>query len=320
MYAETYHQFYITEYFLQDHWCDREDLPAYFTKQDPEEITIITAFFNLGTYKNGPNSLDYTNPYQYKEWMRPLGRVANPVVAYIEDESVARYFQEIRSCLPETRTKIIRVRREELWSFRLRPYFKRIYEKPGYPQHHPNTVYPEHTSASHAKYELLEMAVKKNYFKTPFFAWLDISYLRNLDQTSFDIFKLVPPTTFNVDFVSMSQAYPHDPNIRAKDVIANNLVWVSGEMLLGMRETLVNFTSLYKHTVERLLKDGLACGDEQVIYLMYSTLLRKPKQVMIKTYMCHEGQLGLYGRDTRFLCLGYVCKNSWDKIHKPGPG
>lgn len=303
---------------LQDHWCDSEDLPSYFLKADPEEVTIVTSFFNLGTYRNGPGSWDYSHPYQQKQWMRPLGRVANPVVAYIEDDDVAQYFQEIRSCLPPAWTKIIRIQRSELWSFKLRPYFKQIYNRPGYPQHYPNTVFPEHTCASHAKYELLEMAVKKNYFKTPFFTWLDISYFRNLDRTNFKTFKLIPPATFNVDMVSMSQTYPHDPNIPAKDVILHNLVWVSGEMLLGMRESLANFTVLYKQTVERLLKDGLSSGDEQVIYLMYSTPLRKPKQVMIKTYMCHDGQLGLYGRDTRFLCLGYVSRNSWDKIHKPG--
>nr|KAG5714142.1 hypothetical protein BaRGS_020470 [Batillaria attramentaria] len=89
-------------------------------------------------------------------------------------------------------------------------------------------------------------------------------------------------------------------------------------MILGDQKMVLNFTTHYKQTVDRLLKDDLSSGDEQTIYLMYSTPLRKPKQVKIKTYMCHDGQLGLYGRDTRFLCLGYVCKNAWDKIHKPG--
>ena len=147
---------------------------------------------------------------------------------------------------------------------------------------------------------------------------MDISYYRNLDQTDFKIFKLVPPTTFNTDLVSMTQAYPHDPNIPAKDVIAHNLVWVSGEMLLGVGETLLNFTTVYKQTVEQLLKDGLSGGDEQVIYLMYSTPMRRRKKVMVKTYMCIEGQLDLYGRDTRYLCLGYICRNTWGKIVKPG--
>ncbi|XP_076462515.1 uncharacterized protein LOC143294880 [Babylonia areolata] len=301
-----------------DHWCDREELPVYFTKADPEEITVVTAFFNLGSYRNGPGAWDYSNPYQQRQWMRPWGRVANPVIAYIEEDEVADYFRDIRSCLPSTKTIIIKVKRGALWAFSLRPRLERIYQKPGYPQHHPNTVYPDHTCASHAKYELLQRTVKENPFKTPFFAWMDTGYFRNLDQTHFELFKLVPPTTFNTEMVSMSQAYPHDPNIPAKDVIKHNLVWVSGEMLLGLGEALTNFTLLYQETVARLLKAELSGGDEQIIFLMYSTPLRKPKQVMIKTYMCHEGQLELYGRDTRFLCLGYVCRNAWNKIHKPG--
>ncbi|KAK7508429.1 hypothetical protein BaRGS_00000668 [Batillaria attramentaria] len=301
-----------------DRWCDREEVPSYILNTDPEEITLVTAFFDLGAYKNGPGTWDYSNPYLQKQWMRPLSKVANPIVAYFENDKDAEYFRQIRSCLPPSHTKIIKVRREELWSFRLRPYIKRIYSKTDYPRHDPNTVNPEHTCASHAKYELLEKATQKNYFGTPFFAWLDIGYFRNLDQTDFVVFKLVPPTTFNVEMVAMSQAWPHDPNVPAKDVIRNNLVWVSGEMILGDQKMVLNFTTHYKQTVDRLLKDDLSSGDEQTIYLMYSTPLRKPKQVKIKTYMCHDGQLGLYGRDTRFLCLGYVCKNAWDKIHKPG--
>lgn len=250
--------------------------------------------------------------------MRPLGKVANPIVAYMENDDDAEYFRKIRSCLPPTHTKIIKVQRGELWSFKLRPYIKHIYSRSGYPRHEPNTVYPEHTCASHAKYELLEMAAKKNYFQTPFFAWLDIGYFGNLDGTDFAMFKLIPPATFNVEMVAMTQAWPHDPNIPAKDVIRHNLVWVSGEMLLGDQKMVLNFTLHYKEMVNQLIKDDLSSGDEQTIYLMYSTPRRKLKQAKIKTYMCHEGQLGLYGRDTRFLCLGYVCKNNWDKIHKPG--
>lgn len=309
---------YLYKYPTVDHWCDKEELPSYFNVKDPEEITIVTGFFNLGLYKNGPSSLDYSNPFQQKQWMRPLGRVANPVVAYFEDERDAAYFKEIRSCLPEARTQVIIVERKELWTFHLQPQYQRVYEKPGYPLHYPNTANADHTAASHSKYELLRRAVKKNRFHTPFLAWLDSGYFRNLDGTNFDLFKIVPPGTFNTDMVSMTQAYPHDPNIPAKEVIAHNLVWVSGEMLLGTGETLLNFTQLYRQTVEHLLKNDISGGDEQVIYLMYSTPLRRPKQVMIKTYLCHEGQLGLYGMDTRYLCLGYVAKNAWDKIHKPG--
>lgn len=301
-----------------DRWCDREDVPAYILQPDPEEITLVTAFFYLGAYKNGPGAWDYSNPYLQKQWMRPLGKIANPIVAFMEHDKDVEYFRQVRSCLPPSHTKIIKVRRQDLWSFRLRPYIKRIYDKSDYPHHDPNTVYPEHTCASHAKYELLEQATKNNYFQTPFFAWLDIAYFRNFDQTDFKIFKLVPPGTINFEMVAMSQAWPHDPNIPAKEVIRNNLVWVSGEMLLGDYKTVLNFTTHYKQVVERLLKDDLSSGDEQIIYLMYSTPLRKPKQVMVKTYMCHDGQLGLFGRDTRYLCLGFVSKNAWDKIHKPG--
>lgn len=286
-------------------------------KQDPEEITIVTAYFNLGTYRSGSGYWDYASSHQIKQRMRPLGKIANPVVAYIEDDSVAEYFLKIRSCFPPSLTRVIKLNREDLWSFRLQSHIEVIYGQSSYPKHYPNTVSAEYTCASHAKYELLESASKENFFKTPFFAWLDINYFKNLDETSFEIFKLIPPGTFNVEMISMSQAWPHDPNIPVKEVIENNLVWVSGAMILGVQETVLNLTLNYRQTVEKLLKKELSASDEQIIYIMFSAPLRKHVKLHLKTFLCHDGQLDLFGRDARFLCLGYVCRNAWNKIHKP---
>ncbi|KAL8607184.1 hypothetical protein ACOMHN_009578 [Nucella lapillus] len=295
-----------------DHWCAREELPAYLSKADPEEVTVVTAVFSPGPQGQGRLPWLHSTPHLLRRAMRPLGRMANPVIAYIEDEDVADYFRQIRSCLPPGKTRVVRVRRGELWSFGLRPQVERIHGLD------PGPADPDLTCAAHAKYEVLGRAVRANPFRTPFFAWLDPGYFSGLDQTRFEVFKLVPPATFNVETVSMTQAFPHDPNIPPKDVVAHGLVWVSGGMVLGAGPVLTNFTARYRDTVLTLLKRDLSAGDEQVLYLMYSTPLRRAGQVRVKAYMCHEGQLGLRGRDTRFLCLGYVCRNTWSKIHWPG--
>ena len=58
---------------------------------------------------------------------------------------------------------------------------------------------------------------------------------------------------------------------------------------------------------------GLSNSDQSVIYAMNTAKLKRAHQVKIKTYLCHQGQLGLFGSDSRYFCLGYVCKDAWNK-------
>lgn len=76
---------------------------------------------------------------------------------------------------------------------------------------------------------------------------------------------------------------------------------------------MLNFTRQYKEAVEYLLDQGLSNSDQEVIFSMYSVQMRKEEHVKIKTYLCYQGQLGLTGADSRYFCLGYVCKNAWEK-------
>ncbi|XP_071118238.1 protein HtrL-like [Haliotis cracherodii] len=304
-----------------EEWCRYEEVPEYMLRKEPDEITIVTAYVNLGMFKKGQEFGAYHTPYKYKQWMRPLAKMTNPVLAFMEDDADIAYFRKIRSCLPPTHTKVIKFDRHEMWAFGLIEKIKEIYSKNNYPKHYPNTVYPEYACAMHAKYEFIQKALDLNVFKTPAFAWLDIGYFRNLDKSGTTFFKLLPPQKFNTEKVGLTQAWPHDPNIDPSVVMRSNLVWVSGGLVLGINKTLQGFVQQYKWTVEALLKDGLANTDQQVIYAMFSTPMRhryNKKQIKIHSYTCRQGQLGLYGPDSRYFCLGFLCKNIWEGIHKAG--
>ena len=82
---------------------------------------------------------------------------------------------------------------------------------------------------------------------------------------------------------------------------------------------MLNFTQDYKLAVKELLDQGLSNSDQEVINAMYTAKMRKPHYIKIKPYMCHQGQLGLHGSDARYFCLGYVCKNAWER-RAPQPG
>ncbi|CAG5118847.1 unnamed protein product [Candidula unifasciata] len=296
-----------------DRWCDYEEAPSYMLRSDPDEMTVVTMFLDLGYFKKGERAFSYHSPYKYKRWMRTFGRMVNRVVAYMESDSDIEYFKEVRACLPPSYTKIIKVHRHDLSSFKHLATIRHIYSRPSYPKHHPNTVYAEYSCAMHAKYDVLEKACVADYFQTPYFAWIDVGLFRNLDGTDYPLFKLIPPEKFHPERIGLSQAWPLDPSHSLEEIMQTSLVWVSGSMVLATREHMLNFTKDYRQAVKELLDQGLSNTDQEVIYAMYSAKMRKPHYIKVRPYLCHPGQLGLYGADSRYFCLGYVCKNAWEK-------
>ncbi|GFR62216.1 hypothetical protein ElyMa_001866000 [Elysia marginata] len=219
-----------------DHWCQREKVPDYMLQPEFDEMTVVTMFLDLGVFKKGEQRFAYHSPYKYRKWMRVFGRLANRVVAYIENDNDIQLFKEIRSCFPPSLTKIVKVNRYSLPAFQHLPAIRKIYSRPSYPKHYPNTVYPEYSCAMHAKYDVLERSVLEDTFKTPYFAWLDIGLFRNLDGTEFPVFKLVPPEKFHPERIGFSQVWPQDPVIPPEVIMKQKIVWVSGSMVLATQE------------------------------------------------------------------------------------
>ena len=59
----------------------------------PDEMTIVTMFINLGTFKKGDGIYYYHSPYKYHRWMRTFSKMVNRVVAYIENDEDIEYFK-----------------------------------------------------------------------------------------------------------------------------------------------------------------------------------------------------------------------------------
>ena len=103
------------------------------------EVTIVTAYFNIGTLnKGGPFGL-YT-PAKYIQWMSVFGRIDNPLIVFTDSAEVKDIFKNLRSKFSQDRTQIYVLDREELWAFKLAPEIKAVFSQPGYPDHDPNTV------------------------------------------------------------------------------------------------------------------------------------------------------------------------------------
>ncbi|KAK6179286.1 hypothetical protein SNE40_011681 [Patella caerulea] len=296
-------------------WCRYEKVPKFAVKHEPDEITVVTSLFDLGLVKKGNGLLDYHSPFKYKQWVRPFSKLTNPVVVFVEDDETAQYVKKVRSCIPTTHTKIIKVKRKDLWAFSLFRQIKDIYSQSVYPKHYPYTTSAEFSCLTHAKYEFLLNVTQENYFKTPYFAWVDVTAFRKLDESGTGIFKLIPPSKFDREKVGFTQVGPHDPHLDLDFVMMYRAVWVSGSMVLGTNSTIKRFVQVYKKSVESLLDKGLANTDEHIIYAMYTQKMKQPDRVKIHAYRCHQGQLGLMGKDAYYYCLLYLCKYTWENIH-----
>ena len=147
---------------LQRHFPKEPPLlvAGYSSSHLPEDITVVTADFNLGTLKK-----DYQSPRSmdtYKNWMNSFSMLNNQVIAFTDTAEIGILLTNGRKHLSENMTKVIFINRNDLWSFHLSERISQIYQSPGYPKHSPNTVNENYSCSMHAKYDVLQYVIEKN--------------------------------------------------------------------------------------------------------------------------------------------------------------
>lgn len=242
--------------------------------------------------------------------MTIFASIDNPLIAFIDNDDDFNFFTSIRRVLPENLTRLIRVNRSQLWSFGIENRISEIYKIPGYPKHHPNTVLPAYSSAMHAKYEVLQRAIRENPFRTEYFCWLDIGLFRSLTvPNSFkDLTYIKPqnpsrfhlglPNNFLNNSVAYTEVYRRDATKSPKDIVYGNEVWLCGCYFVGERSVLYRWTQEYKNATMAMLANNLMSTDQQVIYSMFNTMNPKTK---IQTY---TGD----GRYNEWFHLGFISR------------
>ncbi|XP_046552548.1 uncharacterized protein LOC124262133 [Haliotis rubra] len=267
------------------------------------EITVITAYFNIGSFAKGSKSNMYT-PSRYMNWMKVFGRIRNNLVAYTDSRDVFDLLTGLRRRFPSNITKVFLIDRANLWSFSLAQEIRNIYIQPNYPRHHPNTVNENYSCAMHAKFELVNKVLMEELFPTKYFCWLDIGLFRGLvDDTS--MFKLQVPNEWDKRKVAYSRVSNFNDKATTESVIKGNQVWVGGAMFLGTPEVLHNYTEDYMNTVKMLLKRRLMNTDQQVIYSMYLPLSDFKPRVQIQLFSQTKS------RYDPWFYLGYLCRETW---------
>lgn len=284
-----------------------------------DDITIVTAFLDLGSFQKGSGNLVYTLD-TYFNWAKTFQFLTNPLIVYTDSIIFLRHMTNIRSDLIR-RTKLILIQRNSLWAFQRVESIRKIFNTHGYPKFYPNTVIPEYSAAQHAKYEFMTKAAKANYFNTTSLAWLDIGYFRK-ELSSPRYFRLLEPPKFNREQLAFNLVYDVDLNVSCSKIFKENLVWVGGGLVLGKMENLILFHEYYRNAVDYFISMNLMNTDQQVIYAMFSEEGKRlfNHNVSLQLYYWHDDffcPLALFhlcSRDEMWFYLGYKMRYTENSV------
>lgn len=189
----------------------------------PSNLTIVTAYWNLGTFRKGSGNMHFSTKTYFK-WATVFKYLVNPPVVYTDSEEFKELMERRRSDRVNN-TMIYLTNRTDFWPFRLPNNVRSVYNVPGYPQNHPNTVVPEYSATQHSKYAVVADTVRKQVFQNPYHAWLDIGYFR--DEVDKNVqFELEIPPGFDSKRVSYDRIGEFSENVDPFTIFRNTLLWV----------------------------------------------------------------------------------------------
>ena len=277
----------------------------------PSNLTIVTAYWNLGTFQKGSGSLHFTTN-TYINWAPVFRYLVNPLVVYTDSKEFKVLMETLRSDHVHN-TKIFLTNRTEFWPFQLTDKIKTVFDQPGYPKHHPNTVNPAYSAAQHAKYAVVAETVRKKVFDTPYYAWLDVGYFRDIVQRK-EFFKMEIPPGFDSKRLSFNHISNQPMTTKPFTIFRNNIVWVGGGMFLGRGEVILKLEQLYHSAVLYFLEKKLMNSDQQVLYSIYSNEGRKALNPKVEIQLFDPK-----GPGNPWFYLGYLCRKlvsvtkSWER-------
>ena len=277
---------------------DRQAVPLPLTPNDEliDDVTIVTAYINLGEFQKGDTQK--FGPGLYNKWMASFSNLSNPVVAFMEEEHVELFRNVRRKQVNNTIVKAITT--QELWAFSLKHRVQDVFKA----QHinskqYPNNQIPTYSCSQHAKYELVLWVTNWNPFGTKYIAWLDIGYFRDVvDKQLLPNIHLYKPKNFPMDKVAYGQINPFNYKYSVEEIFASDYIWIGGGMFFATMDVMHDWTLTYMAAVEKFLDYGMMSTDQQVLYAMgaQDPTLRQS----IKTYQRPMRYPGWFH-------LGYMC-------------
>ncbi|XP_071140675.1 uncharacterized protein [Mytilus edulis] len=271
-------------------------------RSQTEDVTLITAYFNIGAFQKKRNTIYSSSTYF--NWMNQFEYVNNTVILYTDVNKFAMRFKSIRKHFPTYMTKVFLVNQSHLWSFKLKHRLEDIYNHTEYEKYYPNVAIPAYSCAMNAKYELMEKVITENISTTAFLAWIDIGYFRNKKP---GFFKISIPRNVKDDHVSFSQVHFFNDQLTPTEIVYESRFYIAGGFFVGRPKCLLLFAQDYKLAVEWMIDMNLMNSDQQVLYIMYSPKSSFQPRIPVQTFF---QPISLILRSTgRWFYLGKVCQN-----------
>ncbi|XP_062620311.1 uncharacterized protein LOC134281899 [Saccostrea cucullata] len=283
----------------------KQRLTTEMTIKIHENMTIITAFWDLGSFRKGNGSLEYS-AIDYMDWSSVFQRMVNPLVVYTDCLNFKMIMEKYRESFPN-KTKVIIIERRKFWSFQIVNNISSVFEQPDYPNFYPNTVLPEYSACQHTKFAVVADALKRDIFRTEFYAWLDIGYFRDIVCDE-HYFRLNPPPYIDKGRLCMTKINEFSSNISMESIFKENEVWVGGGMLVATKNIFLKFEKLYKRSVEFFLNLKIMNSDQQIIYGLYSKAGRKHLKPDVELQLFSPVDSQRVGTDNVWFYLGYLCR------------
>lgn len=275
--------------------------------QRPQNLTIVSAYIDLGTIPKGFITQGTAN---YLQWAAVFGRLDNALVFYTDSSEMKRLILNSRR-LSSHPTIVMPVRdRNKLWAFGLRSRIESIFSNsPDYGKASESEKHADYTCSQHAKYEFMEDAMKRDLYRSDYYAWLDVGYFRDIVHLSHH-FSLEIPCNFNSSRIAFNVVDPYiSLSNKPAEIMVGQQLWIGGGFFFGRKSTMVAFAKQYRRAVEAFVAQGMINTDQQVIFSLFSDegrRLLKPS-VHIQLYI-PEGNVN------EWFYLGYLCMKVKQKV------
>ena len=237
--------------------CEPEVIPSKLRTLHKEaltsDITVVSAYYGVERFHKRNEVVK--SRYYYLHMLQTFSAIVSPMVFFTDDVGVAKEIQSLRSHLPPTKTHIVLMGRSDMWAFKICHLVNNTKEVRQFSSGmFPSRVGGTYVCTMHAKFEIMHIAARMNYFHTKYIAWQDASIFR---QAKFAIFKFnytaCLPEGFQDDAILYGQHGPFKNGSQPTPMVG---IWVRGGAFIGERNLMVKHCEDYKYHVMKYLTRG----------------------------------------------------------------
>lgn len=241
---------------------------------DGKNITIVSGYLKLRV-KRPPKKDTPDQVYDYLDKAKATLMIPQKMVIYLSEEmvdDVIKVREEV-GMMDKTRILVIS-EKENLYMYDKMDIVRRNVRRNVSPYD-----IPEYISAVNSRYGYMEDAIRKNYFKTDYFAWVDFSAGHIVDIPKNKKITYSQHEKVRIGWIARYN----------KEVFLYNHYCLGGGIFVGHKTIMMELIKLHDEKFRELMEMGYNINDDK---LLFTIMERYP--YMFDIYL--SGYKGLYGK------------------------